>query len=96
MAFWRTLRCWIPLRNALPADNRISVFSEITPDPNHPHSGSGHCANAGSATAGGDRFWRRLGNGRGPKAIVWFSQQSGINIENLRGDPDHQPAPARK
>ncbi|QUJ02797.1 hypothetical protein KCP71_16500 [Salmonella enterica subsp. enterica] len=50
MAFRRALRCWI-LRNAPPADNRISVFSEITPDPHHPCTVvQGHCANAVSCS----------------------------------------------
>ena len=32
MAFWRARRCWIPCVTRCPPDNRISVFSEITPD----------------------------------------------------------------
>lgn len=52
------------LRNALPADNRISVFSEITPDPTI-HTVVQALRKCRPATAGGDWFWRRLGNGRG-------------------------------
>ncbi|EBE1925019.1 iron-containing alcohol dehydrogenase [Salmonella enterica] len=68
------------LRNALPADNRISVFSEITPDPTI------HTVVQGIAQMQALQPQVVIGFGGGSamdaaKAIVWFSQQSGINIE---------------
>ena len=77
------------LRNALPADNRISVFSEITPDPTI------HTVVQGIAQMQALRPQVVIGFGGGSamdaaKAIVWFSQQSGINIETCVAIPDHQ------
>ncbi|TGD47551.1 hypothetical protein C9F07_27165, partial [Salmonella enterica subsp. enterica serovar Poona] len=68
------------LRNALPADNRISVFSEITPDPTI------HTVVQGIAQMQALQPQVVIGFGGGSamdaaKAIVWFSQQSGINID---------------
>ena len=74
------------LRNALPADNRISVFSEITPDPTI------HTVVQGIAQMQALRPQVVIGFGGGSamdaaKAIVWFSQQSGINIETCVAIP---------
>lgn len=74
------------LRNALPADNRISVFSEITPDPTI------HTVVQGIAQMQALQPQVVIGFGGGSamdaaKAIVWFSQQSGINIETCVAIP---------
>ena len=74
------------LRQALPADNRISVFSEITPDPTI------HTVVQGIAQMQALRPQVVIGFGGGSamdaaKAIVWFSQQSGINIETCVAIP---------
>ena len=74
------------LRNALPADNRISVFSEITPDPTI------HTVVQGIAQMQALRPQVVIGFGGGSamdaaKAIVWFSQQSGIDIETCVAIP---------
>lgn len=74
------------LRDALPADNRISVFSEITPDPT-----------IGTVVQGIAQMQSLhpdvvIGFGGGSaldaaKAIVWFSRQSGIGIETCVAIP---------
>lgn len=74
------------LCNALPADNRISVFSEITPDPTI------HTVVQGIAQMQALQPQVVIGFGGGSamdaaKAIVWFSQQSGINIETCVAIP---------
>ncbi|EDV3152431.1 1-propanol dehydrogenase PduQ, partial [Salmonella enterica subsp. enterica] len=74
------------LRNALPADNRISVFSEITPDPTI------HTVVQGIAQMQALQPQVVIGFGGGSamdaaKAIAWFSQQSGINIETCVAIP---------
>ena len=74
------------LRNALPADNRISVFSEITPDPTI------HTVVQGIAQMQALQPQVVIGFGGGSamdaaKAIVWFSQQSGISIETCVAIP---------
>ncbi len=74
------------LRNALPANNRISVFSEITPDPTI------HTVVQGIAQMQALQPQVVIGFGGGSamdaaKAIVWFSQQSGINIETCVAIP---------
>ncbi|VEB84048.1 iron-containing NADPH-dependent propanol dehydrogenase [Klebsiella quasipneumoniae] len=86
MAFWRRSPLLDTLRNALPADNRISVFSEITPDPTI------HTVVQGIAQMQALRPQVVIGFGGGSamdaaKAIVWFSQQSGINIETCVAIP---------
>ena len=68
------------LRAALPASNRVSVFSDITPDPTI------HTVAKGIAQMQALRPQVVIGFGGGSamdaaKAIVWFSQQSGISIE---------------
>ncbi len=89
MAFWLALRCWIPyVTRCRPPDNRISVFSEITPDPTI-HSGSGRAQMQALQPQvvigfGGSSAMDAAKSG------VWFSQQSGDQHRNLRGDPDHQ------
>ena len=74
------------LRQALPADNRISVFSEITPDPTI------HTVVQGIAQMQALQPQVVIGFGGGSamdaaKAIVWFSQQSGISIETCVAIP---------
>ena len=74
------------LRQALPADNRISVFSEITPDPTI------RTVAQGIAQMQALQPQVVIGFGGGSamdaaKAIVWFSQQSGINIETCVAIP---------
>ncbi len=74
------------LRNALPADNHISVFSEITPDPTI------HTVVQGIAQMQALQPQVVIGFGGGSamdaaKAIVWFSQQSGISIETCVAIP---------
>ena len=74
------------LRNTLPADNRISIFSDITPDPTI------------STVVQGIAQMQSLqpdvviGFGGGSaldaaKAIVWFSRQFGIEIETCVAIP---------
>src|SRR5690606_27898303 len=68
------------LRDAIPADNRLSVFSEITPDPT-----------IGTVVQGISQMHTLrpdvvIGFGGGSaldaaKAIVWFSRQFSIEIE---------------
>ncbi|MBV8041400.1 1-propanol dehydrogenase PduQ [Pluralibacter sp.] len=74
------------LRAALPADNRISIFSEITPDPT-----------IGTVVQGIAQMQSLrpdvvIGFGGGSaldaaKAIVWFSRQSGVEIETCVAIP---------
>lgn len=53
------------LRQALPADNRISVFSEITPDPTIHTVVQGIAQMQALQPPGGHRLRRRLGDGCG-------------------------------
>nr|WP_318381111.1 1-propanol dehydrogenase PduQ [uncultured Enterobacter sp.] len=74
------------LREALPADNRISVFSEITPDPTIA------TVVAGIAQMQQLRPQVVIGFGGGSaldaaKAIVWFSRQRDIDIETCVAIP---------
>ena len=74
------------LRDALPADNRISIFSDITPDPT-----------IGTVVQGIAQMQSLrpdivMGFGGGSaldaaKAIVWFSRQFGIEIETCVAIP---------
>ena len=74
------------LREAIPADNRISVFSEITPDPT-----------IGTVVQGIAQMQSLrpdvvIGFGGGSaldaaKAIVWFSRQFDIDIETCVAIP---------
>lgn len=74
------------LRSALPADNRISVFSDITPDPTIA------TVVQGIAQMQSLRPDVVIGFGGGSaldaaKAIVWFSRQFGIEIETCVAIP---------
>lgn len=74
------------LRNALPADNRISIFSDITPDPTI------STVVQGIAQMQSLRPDIVMGFGGGSaldaaKAIVWFSRQFGIEIETCVAIP---------
>ncbi|HCL5255566.1 TPA: 1-propanol dehydrogenase PduQ, partial [Salmonella enterica] len=74
------------LRNALPANNRLSVFSDITPDPT-----------IGTVVQGITQMQSLnpdvvIGFGGGSaldaaKAIVWFSREFGIEIETCVAIP---------
>lgn len=74
------------LRNALPANNRISVFSDITPDPTIA------TVVQGIAQMQSLRPDVVIGFGGGSaldaaKAIVWFSRQFGIDIDTCVAIP---------
>ena len=74
------------LRNTLPADNRISIFSDITPDPTI------STVVQGIAQMQSLRPDVVIGFGGGSaldaaKAIVWFSRQFGIEIETCVAIP---------
>ncbi|HGL6088110.1 TPA: 1-propanol dehydrogenase PduQ [Citrobacter koseri] len=74
------------LRDALPTDNRISIFSDITPDPTI------GTVVQGIAQMHALRPDMVIGFGGGSaldaaKAIVWFSRQFGIEIETCVAIP---------
>ncbi|EEZ0359762.1 1-propanol dehydrogenase PduQ [Escherichia coli] len=74
------------LRSSLPGNNRISIFSEITPDPTI------QTVARGIAQMQSLRPDVVIGFGGGSaldaaKAIVWFSRQSGIEIETCVAIP---------
>ncbi|STU61233.1 coA-acylating propionaldehyde dehydrogenase [Klebsiella pneumoniae] len=74
------------LRAALPASNRVSVFSDITPDPTI------HTVAKGIAQMQALRPQVVIGFGGGSamdaaKAIVWFSQQGGLPVDTCVAIP---------
>ena len=74
------------LRAALPASNRVSVFSDITPDPTI------HTVAKGIAQMQTLRPQVVIGFGGGSamdaaKAIVWFSQQGGLPVDTCVAIP---------
>lgn len=74
------------LRKAIPADNRVSVFSNITPDPTIA------TVVEGIAQMHSLQPQVVIGFGGGSaldaaKAIVWFSKQQGVNIETCVAIP---------
>ncbi|EOW0015598.1 1-propanol dehydrogenase PduQ [Klebsiella pneumoniae] len=74
------------LRAALPASNRVSVFSDITPDPTI------HTVEKGIAQMQALRPQVVIGFGGGSamdaaKAIVWFSQQGGLPVDTCVAIP---------
>lgn len=74
------------LRQAIPADNQVSVFSDITPDPTIA------TVVEGIKQMHAIRPQVVIGFGGGSaldaaKAIVWFSKQQGVNIETCVAIP---------